>query len=68
MNIPTYIYLYLYDLYISIYIYIYKKSFRIIALHKQKENEILYSQKRDTPMYYINDGNAFLWSNDIEGE
>jgi len=40
----------------------------MIDLHQQKENEILYSQKRDTPMYYINDGNAFLWSNGIEGE
>ena len=46
-------------LYISIYIYTIR-SIRMIDLYQQKENEILYSQKRDTPMYYINDGNAFL--------
>ena len=41
-----------------IYIYIYSS----IRMHRltQKENQILYLQKRDTPMHYITDGNAFL--------
>ena len=42
-----------------IYIYILYNLIRMNWL-TQKENEILYSQKRETPMHYINDGNAFL--------
>ena len=43
----------------ALYIYIYIQ-FDSDESTYTKRNEILYSQKRDTPMHYINDGNAFL--------
>ena len=55
---------------ISIYIYTYITQYDLdeSTYTKKRKRDFVFTQKRDTPMHYITDDNAFLWSNDIEGE